>query len=74
MARKAARRGADPGATKPVAAAGGLWDELQASAKRVRYLCDALTWRSRSQGHYMARRAWARFLSCRLLVTERCLE
>ena len=42
--RKAARRGADSGATK--AATGGLQDELQASEKRMWYLCDVCTWRS----------------------------
>ena len=66
--RRGRRRGGR--ATKPVVAAGGLWDELKASAKRMRYLCDARTWRSRPQGRYMAGRAWARFLCCRLLVTE----
>ena len=49
--RKAARRGADPGATK--AATGGLRDELQASEKCMWYLYDVRTWRSRSQGHSM---------------------
>ena len=54
--RKAAR-GQDPRATKPVVTADGLWDELQALVKHMRYLCGALTWKSHSQGRYMARRA-----------------
>ena len=45
--------GADPGATKPVAATGGLWDELKASEKRMWYLCDVRTWRSHSQSRSM---------------------
>ena len=54
--------GADLGATKPVVAVGGLWDELQAPAKCRQYLCDALTWRGRSQGllHGQARPGKAR--------------
>ena len=53
----------------PVAATGGLWDELQASEKRMWYLCDVRTWRSRSQSRSMVGRAWARFSSCKPLDT-----
>ena len=50
-------KGAGSKATKLVVTTDGLWDELQASAKRMRYLCGALTWKGHSQGHYMAGRA-----------------
>ena len=43
VVRKAARRGGRSRATKLVVAVGGLWDELQASVKRMRHLCDART-------------------------------
>ena len=54
---------------KPVATTGGLWDELQASEKRMWYLCDVRTWRSHSQSRSMVGQAWARFSSCKPLDT-----
>ena len=54
---------------KPVAATSGLWDELQASEKRMWYLCDVRTWRSRPQSRSVVGRAWARFSSCKPLDT-----
>ena len=40
------------GAAKLVAAARGLWTALQASVRRMRYLCNARTWGRRSRSRY----------------------
>ena len=45
------RGGGKPyGAAKPVGVARGLWTALQASVRRIQYLGNARTWRSRLHG------------------------
>ena len=55
------------GASKPVAAARGLWTALQASVMRMQYLGNSRTWGVAPGVVTRSGRAWARYSNCQRL-------